>query len=174
MVAIRMDRRLVARVDPSDVVQEAMAEAHRELDGYLRDRPLPFYPWLRRIAWERLVALHHRHITAKRRSTELERHLNTTLPEDSALVLADRLIATTSSPSRNLIRAELRQKMREALDRLSPNDREILVLRHLEGMRIAEIAAVLGISEGAVKVRQTRALVRLRAVLDETDREDSR
>src|SRR4029079_11851731 len=63
MVAVRMDRRLAARIDPSDVVQEALAAAHRDLGDYLRDRPLPFYPWLRRLAWERLVALYHRHVT---------------------------------------------------------------------------------------------------------------
>ena len=56
MVALRLDRRLAARVDPSDVVQEALADAARKLDGYLRDRPLPFYPWLRQLAGERLVA----------------------------------------------------------------------------------------------------------------------
>src|SRR3954447_3666960 len=61
MVALRFDRRLAARADPSDVVQEALADAGRKLDGYLRDRPLPFYPWLRQLAWERLVKLRRRH-----------------------------------------------------------------------------------------------------------------
>ena len=44
MVAVRVDRRLSARVDPSDVVQEALADASQHLDDYLRDRPLAFYP----------------------------------------------------------------------------------------------------------------------------------
>jgi RNA polymerase sigma-70 factor (ECF subfamily) len=44
MVALRLDRRLAARVDPSDVVQEALADAAKKLAGYLRDRPLAFYP----------------------------------------------------------------------------------------------------------------------------------
>ena len=51
MISLRLDRRLAARVDPSDVVQEALADAGRKLDDYLRDRPLPFYPWLRQLAW---------------------------------------------------------------------------------------------------------------------------
>ena len=68
MVAVRMDRRLAARVDPSDLVQEALMDAHRKLNDYLRDRPLPFYPWLRRLAWERLLQLHRRHLHADRRS----------------------------------------------------------------------------------------------------------
>ena len=72
MVAVRMDRRLSARVDPSDVVQEALADASQHLDDYLRDRPLAFYPWLRRFAWERLVALHRRHVLAGKRSVTRE------------------------------------------------------------------------------------------------------
>jgi hypothetical protein len=48
MVALRLDRRLAARIDPSDVVQEALLDAARGFDDYLRRRPLPFYPWLRR------------------------------------------------------------------------------------------------------------------------------
>ena len=55
MLALRLDRRLAARVDPSDLVQETLAEADKRLDAYLRDRPLPFYPWLRQIAGNRLA-----------------------------------------------------------------------------------------------------------------------
>ena len=50
MVAVRFDPRLAARVDPSDVVQETLAEAAAGLDRYLRERPLPFYPRLRLFA----------------------------------------------------------------------------------------------------------------------------
>ena len=62
VVAMRLDRRLAPRVDPSDVVQETLAEAARRLTDYLRQRPLPFYPWLRQIAWDRLIELHRQHI----------------------------------------------------------------------------------------------------------------
>ncbi len=46
MVSVRMDRRLAARFDPSDVVQEALLAAHQKLSEYLEERPIPFYPWL--------------------------------------------------------------------------------------------------------------------------------
>src|SRR5947209_8300829 len=64
MVAVHLDRSLAPRVDPSDVVQEALTEAARDLDAYLRERPLPFYPWLRRLAWERLVKVRRHHLQA--------------------------------------------------------------------------------------------------------------
>src|SRR5437868_8253866 len=86
MVALRLDRRLAARVDPSDVVQEALADAAARLDAYLRERPLPFYPWLRRLAWDQLVRLHHRHVAAGRRSVTREEPLP--LPGESALAPA--------------------------------------------------------------------------------------
>ena len=78
-------------------------------------------------------------------------------------------MARGSSPSNHVIRQELRDRLQAALAKLSPNDREILVMRNLEQMPAAEIAAVLGIKEGTVRVRHLRALERLRALLDLED-----
>src|SRR5271154_5062195 len=64
MVALRLDRRLAARVDPSDIVQESLAAAHQHLSEYLRDRPLPFYAWLRQFACERVAKQYERHVKA--------------------------------------------------------------------------------------------------------------
>jgi RNA polymerase sigma-70 factor (ECF subfamily) len=169
MVAIRLDRRLAARVDPSDVVQETLADADRRLDDYLRDRPLPFYPWLRRLAGERLIDLHRRHVRARHRSVEREAPWALPLPDESVVALADRLAADGTSPSRHLLRQELRQRVRAALDQLAPHDREILVLRHLEQLSVAEAAAALGITERAAKARHMRALTRLRTLFDDED-----
>jgi RNA polymerase sigma-70 factor (ECF subfamily) len=165
MVAVHLDCRIAARVDPSDVVQEAMTDAARKLDDYLRERPLPFYPWLRRLAWERLVKLHQHHLRTKKRAAGMENPNILKLPEDSAAELASRIVDSGSSPSRRLLRAELRDRVRDGLSRLPERDREVLVLRYLEQLSTAEIAAVLGIREGAVKVRHLRALKRLRDLL---------
>jgi RNA polymerase sigma-70 factor (ECF subfamily) len=165
MIAVRLDRRLAARVDASDVVQEALADAALELAEYLRRRPLPFYPWLRRLAWERLLELHRRHVLAGKRSVTREEPAEPALPDESVFALACRLVAGGSSPSSRLKREELRGQVRAALAALSPNDREVLVLRHLEHLSMKEVAAVLGVSEGAVKVRHLRALARFRDLL---------
>ena len=73
MIAVRLDGRLAARLDPSDVVQEALADAARKLGDYLRDRPLPFYPWLHRLASERLAQAHRHHLGELRREAGRER-----------------------------------------------------------------------------------------------------
>jgi RNA polymerase sigma-70 factor (ECF subfamily) len=166
MVAVRIDPQLAARVDPSDVVQEAMAEASRKLPAYLRDRPVAFYPWLRQIAWERLVHLHDRHVKSQKRSVNRERSDCWALSDNSAGHLVDRLVASDSSPAEHLLREELRERVRAALDRMAPHDREVLVMWHLEELSIDEIAEVLGLTQAGVKSRHRRALERLVLVLD--------
>jgi RNA polymerase sigma-70 factor (ECF subfamily) len=169
LVAYRLDRRLAARVDPSDVVQEVLAEADHKLDRYLRERPLPFYPWLRVLAGEHLLALHRRHVKAARRSVRREEPDLMALPDESLADLAERLVTSATSPSQRLVRQESRQRLRHALGLLSERDREVLVLRHLEQLSVAQTAQVLEISEGAVKTRHLRALERLRALLDASE-----
>ena len=166
MIARRLDRRLAARVDPSDVVQEALIDAARHLDDYVRRPPLPFYPWLRQFAWDRLVDLHRRHLHARRRSVALEATSPRSHLDESAAYLTDRLLAGGTSPSRHLMRDELRHRVRVALAEMAPHDREVIVLRYFEQLSMAEIAATLEISEGAVKSRHMRALLRLRGLLD--------
>ena len=172
MVAVRMDRRLAARIDPSDVVQDALAEAQRTMDDYLKHRPLPLYPWLRRLAWERLIQLHRQHLGAEKRSLLQERGMDMGLPDQSAVMLVNRLIASGTSPSRHAIREETRDRILAALGGLAPRDREVLVLRFLEQLSTAETAAVLEIGEGAVRSRLMRAVVRFQDLLDDAEVEE--
>src|SRR5262249_1582885 len=143
MIAVRLNRRLAARLDPSDLVQDVLVEAHRRLAGYLRERPLPFYAWLRQIAWQRVTDIHRKHLLAQRRS--VRREAAPALPDESVAELADLLVSSHSTPSKQLMREELRARVRTALLELGERDREVLVMRHLEEMPMAEIAAVLGI-----------------------------
>lgn len=173
MVAVRLDRRLIARLDPSDIVQEALAEAHVKLSDYLRDRPIPFYPWLRRLAWEHLVRLHQRHLHTARRSVLREEDSLTGAQDKSSILLAEKLAAPRLAPDRRILEAELRMRVLSALERLAERDREILVLRYLEELTNAEIAATLGINEGAVRVRHTRALDRIARFVGQNDLPES-
>ena len=115
MIALRLDRRLSARVDPSDVLQETMIQAHQKLPEYLRTQPIPFYPWLRRMAWENIVQLHRQHLLAQARAVTREERFDVALPDQSALDLAERLIAKGSSASRQLMQKELKARVQAAL-----------------------------------------------------------
>jgi RNA polymerase sigma-70 factor (ECF subfamily) len=171
MIALRLDRRLQARLDPSDVLQDTLAEAARRLADYARLRPLPFYPWLRQIAWERLVQLHRRHVRAGKRTVRREQ-ADLPLSDASALALADRLVSGGSSPSDRLRHSEQRRRVQAILGQLAESDREVLVLRYLEHLSTPELAAVLGLTPAGVKTRQLRALRRLRDLLGDDLAED--
>lgn len=161
MVGLRLDDRLAARLDASDVVQEALMDASQRLESYLRDRPLPFYPWLHRLAEERLALAHRRHLRTQRRRAGREG-----VGDDAPTrLLADAFVASGTSPSGRLIREEDREAIWRALGELAEQDREVLVLRYLDRLAFAEIAAVLGLTEGAARLRHLRALRRIGPLL---------
>lgn len=161
LVELRLDPRLRARVDPSDVLQEAHLEAVRRLAAYLDEPALPFRLWLRRIAYDRLVMLHRRHALAERRALARD----VALPDHSAHHLAGQLLAGGSTPSRRVVRDELAQRVRAAVARMADPDREVLVLRTVEGLSNGEVAGLLGIEPVAASQRYGRALLRLRKLL---------
>jgi RNA polymerase sigma-70 factor, ECF subfamily len=167
MVALRLDSRLSARVDASDVVQEALIDAARKLADYERDRPLPFYPWLHRLTAERLAVVHRKHRRGTR-SVGLEQHASAWC-DDSAQMLVDHLVASDTTPGHDLVREERRQRVRDALERLTPPDREVLVMRYLEDLTFPEIAAILEVGESAAKMRHLRAIGKIRTVLQADD-----
>jgi RNA polymerase sigma-70 factor, ECF subfamily len=165
MIALRLDNRVAVRVDASDVVQEALTDAARKLANYARDRPLPFYPWLHRLAAERLAAVHRQHRGSKVRSVTREEADAFAWPDSSAQLIVDSLVANDTTPSHALVREEQRRRVHMALQEMAPTDREILMMHYLEELSFPEIAAILDIGEGAAKMRHLRALRRIRNLM---------
>jgi RNA polymerase sigma-70 factor (ECF subfamily) len=165
MVDLRLDPRLRGRVDPSDVLQEVYCDAARQLPDYLEAPPLPFFLWLRQLAGTRLAKAHRHHLGTRGRDVRREVALGA-VPEASSAVLADGLLGREGRPSEAAMRAELRERLLAALDRLGSLDREVLALRHFEQLSNAETAHVLGLSVAATSKRYVRALERLRDVLN--------
>jgi RNA polymerase sigma-70 factor (ECF subfamily) len=156
-VEMRLDPRLAARVDPSDVVQEAQVEMVRRMDDFLKRRPMPFRLWARKTAYERLLDLHKHHVKRARRSVRRE----VALPDRSSLLLVRPLLRNGSTPSQRLEARDLAERVAQVVGELSDADREILLLRHAEGMPFEEIACLLEIESAAARKRFGRALIRL-------------
>jgi RNA polymerase sigma-70 factor (ECF subfamily) len=166
MVDLRLDRRLQARIDASDVIQEACVEVVTRLNEYFSKPSYPLFLWLRLIVGERLLKLHRHHLGTQMRDAELEVSIyRGALPEASSAALAAQLLGRHTSPTQAAVRAERMMRLQEALNTLDAIDREVLSLRHFEELSLAETALSLGIEEPAAAKRYIRALKRLKATL---------
>ncbi len=166
MVQYRLDPRVAVRVDASDVVQEALLTASGAIHEYAQQRPVAFYPWLRRIAWERMIDMQRQHLDAQRRSVLREEQPPSSFSNASLCELARQLTWGGPTPSHDLRRKEVNERLARALDELDPGQREVILLRYLEQLSLADTAAVLNITADAVKMRQLRAMRRLREILE--------
>jgi RNA polymerase sigma-70 factor (ECF subfamily) len=158
VVELRLEPRLRARLDASDVVQEAQLQASRRIADYLEREPMPFRLWLRKTTCECLLTLRRHHAEAECRAVDRE----LPLPEDSSLLLAQQLLAGNASPGRQLLAQERVRQVRQALAGLAETDREIILLRNFEELSNQETAQILGLEPAAASKRYARALLRLR------------
>ena len=163
---LRFDHRLQGRIDPADVLQETFLEATRRFSEYRHETDGSFFVWLRCIALSRLVDLHRRHLGAQTRDIRREVSLEGLVsPDAPSGALAAQLLGDLTSPSEAAQRAESAARIQSALERMPPQDREILALRHFEQLTNIEAAQVLGIEESAASKRHLRALSRLKDAL---------
>ena len=164
-VEVRLDPKLRVRVDPSDVVQDTQMEAVRRLGRYLKQPPMPFRLWLRQLAYDRVLMLRRHHLRAARRAVERE----VVLPDQSSLQLAGQVLASGPTPSQQLVQHELVRRVRQAVAHLPEGDREVLIMRNLEGLSNREVAQLLGIDPSTASRRYGRAVIQLREILLESD-----
>ena len=168
LVQLRLDRRLHGRVDPSDILQEAYLDLAARLSDYARERPMPAYLWMRLVAGQRLMQIHRQHLGAAMRDAGREVSLyRGALPQASSASLAARMLGRLTTASQAAVRAERRVQLQEILNGMDALDREILALRHFEGLSNGESAQVLGLSKTAASNRYIRALGRLRDLVEQ-------
>ena len=144
--------------DAAELTQEAFLNAWRGLGRFQGESS--FSTWLYRLASN--VCIDFLRKEKRRQSLSMTVSLDGEEGERQAELPDER-----HAPERELERAEVRRAVAEGLERLSPEHRQVLVMRERSGLSYAEIGAVLGLEEGTVKSRISRARGALRKVLTE-------
>jgi RNA polymerase sigma-70 factor (ECF subfamily) len=161
LARVQVGRRLQGKADAADLVQEAFLEASRSF-GQFRGLGEPeLAAWLRRILAGCLSHLLRRFLGTRARDVRLEGDLEADLDQSSQAV-GQGLVAAGSTPSQQASRRELAVLLADALERLPPDYREVIVLRHHEGLTFPEVADRMGRSVDSVEKLWVRALPRLR------------
>ena len=161
----QLDPRLRSKLDPSDVVQQTMLEAHQNEDQFRGRGEAERLAWLRQILAHNLAdAL--RGFRRAKRDIARERALQEALDKSSARVRAW-LAAEQSSPSQQAERSERAVQLANALAALPEAQREALALQHWQGWSLAQIGEHMDKSPAAVAGLIKRGLKRLRILLSE-------
>ena len=169
LARVQIDSRLQGKVDPSDLVQETFADAHRDLRQFRGNTEGEFVGWLRRILSNKVANLVRRYSKAGR-DVNLERDLEWEL-DHSSRALGAALVASGTSPSMKLARRERAVVLADALGQLPKDYREVMVLHHLEGKTLEQVARTMGRSVGSVRGLWSRAIVKLRHSLRDESNE---
>ena len=137
--------------DAEEAAQEGFVKAYYALDRF---RPgAPFRPWLLRIVANE--AINRRKAVGRRPTVDLS--VAPDPPSDD----------TALSPEGAVLATERREHVLRALRRVREDDRVVIAYRYFFDLSEAEMADALGVARGTVKSRLSRALARLRAVMDE-------
>lgn len=166
IIRFRMDRRLAARVDPEDVLQEAFLAGQKRTQHLIDSPGDSFLIWIRMIVRQTMVDLFRHHVGAQRRSANREQRDDRRIfHSDESFSMATLLVAKNRSPSSVFSAKEMITKVEGCLEELAESDREIIALRHFEELGNSEVAEVLGITQQNASIRYVRALAKLKAAL---------
>src|SRR5262245_32266785 len=165
-----LDQRLRGKLDSSDVVQQALLQAHQSRDQFRGQTEAELVAWLRQVL-ARCLANFLRDFTRDKRDVARERSIEEALNESSARV-EEWLAAEQSTPSQRAEKHEEALRLADALTKLPEAQREALLLHHWEGWSLAQIGEKLGRSPAAVAGLIKRGLKQLRSKLQEEESRD--
>ena len=160
---------LRAKVSPSDLVQDTFLRAKCNLENFQGETEPELMAWLRRIMANRIVDL-NRHYRRQVRDVRMEQQLAQQLYQSSAQISV-MFPSSEPSPSEQLMRREKAVLLADALQALPDDYREILVLRHLHGLSIAESAERMQKTVPSVKNLWVRAVAKLRTIVESPEKE---
>jgi RNA polymerase sigma-70 factor (ECF subfamily) len=161
LARLEIDGRFQGKFEASDIVQQTLLEACRDLPKFRGGTEAELLAWLRQVLAHVLGHEFRRYAGTQQRDVAREVSLEQSLAQSSQK-LGDMLAVSGSSPSQQAVRHEQEVMLAEVLTRLPDDYREVLILRNLEGLSHEEVAQRMGRSVGAVRMLWVRALVRLR------------
>jgi RNA polymerase sigma-70 factor (ECF subfamily) len=167
LARLHLDPRLRGKLDPSDVVQQTLLQAHRAAEQFRGATDAERAAWLRRILANNLAAA-VRAFARGKRDVAREQSLEAALAASSSRLEAW-VAAEQSSPSQQAERHEQALRLARALEQLPEAQREALVLQHWHCWSLAQIGAHLGRSPEAVAGLIKRGLKQLRQLLQEAE-----
>jgi RNA polymerase sigma-70 factor (ECF subfamily) len=165
LARVQIDSRFLGKFDPSDVVQQTLLEACRDLPQFRGTTEAELAAWLRQVLAHVLAHEVRRYHGTQQRDLAREVSLEQELAASSQR-LGSVLAASDSSPSQQAVRHEQELLLADVLARLPDDYREVIILRNLEGLAHEEVASRMGRGVGAVRMLWVRALARLREEVD--------
>jgi RNA polymerase sigma-70 factor, ECF subfamily len=147
-----------ARLDDSDLIQDTLLLAHRAFGRFRGTTVAEFAGWLRQLTLRTVGHAVRAHLGTGKRDAAVEQPL----ADFDALPVPD-----GSSPDGRAVRHERAARVAAAIEQLPEEMRQVVLGRLLEIQPYSELAARMNKSEGALRVTYTRALRRLREILDE-------
>ena len=163
-VRAELGDRLRQRLESQDVMQQVYLDALHHIDQFVDRGHDSFYAWLRQIAMNRICDANRKALGTLKRGGEVR--ASDLVGDTSFDPLLDALAGSISTPSRVVGRAEQARVLRTALAELSDDQRQVIELRYLQQLNVAETSAKMDRSERAVRSVCARALIRLRELLD--------
>jgi RNA polymerase sigma-70 factor, ECF subfamily len=161
MARIEIGRRLQGKVDPGDIVQDTFLEAHRQFSNFRGRSEKEFTAWLRTILAGILANTIRHYFGTRARDPRLEQDLNVSL-NHSSCGFANQLSASCSTPSEIAVRREEAVLFAQGLQQLPETYREVIVLRHLEGLTFPHVAERMGKTVDSVEKLWLRAVAKLK------------
>lgn len=165
LARIQIGRRLQGKTEPNDVVQETFMDAHRQFSGFRGSTEAEFGSWLRQILAGQLAQLMRRFL-ASNRDMRLERELQIQLDHSSAM-LEGGLVGSLTTPSQHASRREQTAILVDALGAIPPDYRDVLILRHMEGLTFPEVAQRMQRTENSTYKLWARAIASLRRAVED-------
>ena len=164
LAATQLEGRLQVRCSASDVVQETFLEAHRDFPQFRGNSGAEFLAWLRQILVNNLMRAVERHVLAQRRCVHREISLEDlgACLERSTARLEAVLVDRGNSASTSAQRKEWGVILADELASMPDDYRQVLLLRHIQGLSFKEVADRMNRSTGAVRMLWVRSIAALR------------